>query len=142
MVNYHQTLGFRNLLNGSCTGDGQIQKEWSFLLGNEQLFLRELQLESWGNEVGELATALENLADSPDHSNFNIGKFFWGGPGPFLKQDNSTHGQRCHSQFLAAPRPKAPSVAQAKGALRCQTDRPPTNQLVRFSLDGSIRRIV
>ena len=51
-----------------------LKKEWSFLLGNEQLFLRELQLESWGNEVGELATALENLADSPDHSNFNIAK--------------------------------------------------------------------
>ena len=48
-----------------------LKKEWSFLLGNEQLFLRELQLESWGNEVGELATALENLADSPDHSNLN-----------------------------------------------------------------------
>ncbi|MCL2933851.1 MAG: family 10 glycosylhydrolase [Trichodesmium sp. MAG_R03] len=48
-----------------------LKKEWSFLLGNKQLFLGESQLESWRNEAGELATALEKLADHPDYSNLN-----------------------------------------------------------------------
>lgn len=48
-----------------------LKKEWSFLLGNKQLSLGKSQLESWRNEVGELATALEKLADHPDYSNWN-----------------------------------------------------------------------
>lgn len=48
-----------------------LKREWSFLLENEQLALRGSQLESWRNEAGKLATALEKLADSPDNSNLN-----------------------------------------------------------------------
>lgn len=48
-----------------------LKKEWSFLLGNKQLYLGESQLESWRNEAGELATALEKLTDNPDNSNLS-----------------------------------------------------------------------
>jgi len=48
-----------------------LKKEWSFLLENQQLSLAESQLESWRQEAGELALALEKLADNPDGSNLN-----------------------------------------------------------------------
>ncbi|OZH53826.1 hypothetical protein AFK68_15085 [Hydrocoleum sp. CS-953] len=51
-----------------------LKKEWSFLLGNEQLSLGESQLESWRKEADELALALEKLADNPDNSNLNNAK--------------------------------------------------------------------
>ncbi len=48
-----------------------LKKEWSFLLGNEQLSLGESELEGWRKEAEELALALEKLADNPDNSNLN-----------------------------------------------------------------------
>ncbi|MEM1171092.1 MAG: family 10 glycosylhydrolase [Cyanobacteria bacterium P01_H01_bin.35] len=51
-----------------------LKKEWSFMLGNEQLSLGESQLESWRKEADELALALEKLADNPDNNNLNDAK--------------------------------------------------------------------
>ncbi len=51
-----------------------LKKEWSFLLGNEQLFLGASELESWRQEAEDLALALEKLADNPDNSNLNNAK--------------------------------------------------------------------
>ncbi|MGB3510241.1 MAG: family 10 glycosylhydrolase [Microcoleaceae cyanobacterium] len=48
-----------------------LKKEWSFLLGNQQLSLGQSELESWRLQAGELAAALEQLAENPDSSNLN-----------------------------------------------------------------------
>ena len=51
-----------------------LKKEWSFLLGNEQLSMGQSELESWRSGAEKLATALNQLADNPDNSNLNNAK--------------------------------------------------------------------
>ncbi|NEN91670.1 MAG: family 10 glycosylhydrolase [Okeania sp. SIO3H1] len=48
-----------------------LKKEWSFLLANEQLSMRNSELESWGVKAEELATDLNQLAENPDNSSLN-----------------------------------------------------------------------
>ncbi|NET25608.1 MAG: family 10 glycosylhydrolase [Okeania sp. SIO1I7] len=48
-----------------------LKKEWSFLLANEQLSIRQSELESWRNKAEELAADLNQLAENPDNSNLN-----------------------------------------------------------------------
>ncbi|WP_293063175.1 family 10 glycosylhydrolase [Okeania sp. SIO2B3] len=48
-----------------------LKKEWSFLLANEKLSIRQSELESWGVKAEELAADLNQLAENPDNSNLN-----------------------------------------------------------------------
>ncbi|NEP80661.1 MAG: family 10 glycosylhydrolase, partial [Okeania sp. SIO3B3] len=48
-----------------------LKKEWSFLLANEQLSMRQSDLESWRFNAEELAVVLNQLAENPNNSNLN-----------------------------------------------------------------------
>ena len=47
-----------------------LQKEWNFLLNKDRLLLEEKTLTRWGQQVDDLALALQELADEPSMSNF------------------------------------------------------------------------
>ncbi|MEB3343351.1 family 10 glycosylhydrolase [Okeania sp.] len=51
-----------------------LKKEWSFLLGNQQISLAESDIKSWREEAEDLALALEKLADNPNSNNLNKAK--------------------------------------------------------------------
>jgi uncharacterized lipoprotein YddW (UPF0748 family) len=46
-----------------------LQKEWNFLLSNNQISLDETTLREWGQQADELASALEQLAGEPSTKN-------------------------------------------------------------------------
>ncbi|NES64800.1 MAG: family 10 glycosylhydrolase [Okeania sp. SIO2D1] len=48
-----------------------LKKEWSFLLANQQLSIRQSELDSWRNKAEELAADLNQLAENPDNSNLS-----------------------------------------------------------------------
>ncbi len=51
-----------------------LQKEWSFLLVNNQLTMDERHLKEWGKQVDALAVAFKQLAEKPTSSNYSHAK--------------------------------------------------------------------
>ena len=47
-----------------------LQKEWNFLLGNNQLLMEEMTMKEWGEDADRLAIALQALADEPSVKRF------------------------------------------------------------------------
>ncbi|WP_324616302.1 family 10 glycosylhydrolase [Lusitaniella coriacea] len=51
-----------------------LQREWVFLLANQQLSIESDSLQEWGKQADGLATALQNVSDAPNPRNVRLAK--------------------------------------------------------------------
>lgn len=63
--NYNTIIPYRQPLQAASDRYLALKREWSFLLANDQLWIREAQLKTFSTEAEALAAALQNLAESP-----------------------------------------------------------------------------
>ncbi|MFO7030292.1 hypothetical protein B9T07_09645 [Limnospira fusiformis CCALA 023] len=64
--NHSAIIPYRQPLQAASDRYLALKREWSFLLANDQLWIRESQLSSFRNQAEVLAQALQNLAESPN----------------------------------------------------------------------------
>ncbi|MEK9512761.1 family 10 glycosylhydrolase [Limnospira fusiformis PMC 851.14] len=64
--NHSHIIPYRQPLKAASDRYLALKREWSFLLANDQLWIRESQLNSFRNQAEVLAQALQNLAESPN----------------------------------------------------------------------------
>jgi uncharacterized lipoprotein YddW (UPF0748 family) len=58
-------IPYRQPFAAAVTRYNALQREWSYLLDNEQLWMRDQQLEEWRTQAEALEIALNELADQP-----------------------------------------------------------------------------
>ncbi|NJN89027.1 MAG: hypothetical protein HC878_00685 [Leptolyngbyaceae cyanobacterium SL_5_14] len=58
-------IPYRQPFAAAVTRYNALQREWSYLLENEQLWMRDQQLEEWRTQAEALELALNELADQP-----------------------------------------------------------------------------
>jgi uncharacterized lipoprotein YddW (UPF0748 family) len=58
-------IPYRQPFAATVTRYNALQREWSYLLENEQLWMRDQQLEEWRTQAEALELALNELADQP-----------------------------------------------------------------------------
>ncbi len=68
--NRKDPLPHRQPFQASALRYQTLQKEWNFLLSNNQLLMEEKTLKRWGQQADDLALALQQLADEPSTKHF------------------------------------------------------------------------
>ena len=69
-LNQKEPLPYRQPFQASALRYQTLQKEWNFLLSNNQLLMEESIMKRWGQLADDLALALQQLADEPSTQNF------------------------------------------------------------------------
>jgi uncharacterized lipoprotein YddW (UPF0748 family) len=62
-------IPYRQPLKAAAARYEALQQEWSFLLANNQMMIREPMLSEWGKQADTLSTLLERLAKEPSMKN-------------------------------------------------------------------------
>ena len=65
----NQPVPYRQPFYAAATRYAALQREWSFLLANNQLWIREPVLSEWRKRTDDLSVALNQLAANPSNSN-------------------------------------------------------------------------
>ena len=69
-LNQKEPLPYRQPFQTTALRYQNLQKEWNFLLSNNQLLMEEKTMKRWGQQTDDLALALQQLADEPSMKNF------------------------------------------------------------------------
>jgi hypothetical protein len=69
-------IPYRQPLRAAAARYAALQKEWSFLLANHQIVIREPVLSEWGKQADTLSTLLNQLAKEPSMKNLMATKTF------------------------------------------------------------------
>ena len=65
-----EPLPYRQPFQTTALRYQNLQKEWNFLLKNNQLLMEEKTMKRWGQQADDLAIVLQQLADEPSTNNF------------------------------------------------------------------------
>jgi uncharacterized lipoprotein YddW (UPF0748 family) len=69
-----EPIPYRQPFPAAAARYAALQREWSFLLANRQLLIREPSLSEWGKQTDALALALNQLAKQPSMQNLSSAK--------------------------------------------------------------------
>ena len=69
-----EPLPYRQPFPTAAARYAALQREWSFLLANRQILVREPALSDWGRQADTLSTLLKQLAAEPSLKNFSSAK--------------------------------------------------------------------
>jgi hypothetical protein len=69
-----EPLPYRQPFPTAAARYAALQREWSFLLANRQILVREPALSDWGRQADTLSTLLKQLAADPSLKNFSSAK--------------------------------------------------------------------
>ena len=73
-VNQEDPIPYREPFAAAADRFNALQREWSFLLSQDQLWIRDREQETWQSETDALQQALNNLAENPSDRNLQAAR--------------------------------------------------------------------